>query len=113
MPAFPVTPSAHQPDTTQVVTGVGKHSQGGQPRILPAIVRVLMAAGLTFRSQPGNAGVIEVHLPGQPLTQGLRAGRLEPGLLELATPEPQQASSAASSSVQTARGWPFQSPPNG
>ena len=53
---------------------MGKHSQGGQPRILPAIVRVLMASGLTFRSQPGNAGVIEVHLPGQPLAQGLAEG---------------------------------------
>ena len=70
---------------SQVVTGVGKHSQGGQPRILPAIVRVLMASGLSFRSQPGNAGVIEVHLPGQPLRDGLRAG-LSPLMLCLQTP---------------------------
>ena len=58
----------------QVVTGVGKHSQGGQPRILPAIVRVLMASGLKFRSEPGNAGVIEVHLPGTPLDTSLLPG---------------------------------------
>ena len=58
----------------QVVTGWGKHSQGGQPRILPAIVRVLMASGLKFRSEPGNAGVIEVFLPGTPLDSSLQSG---------------------------------------
>ena len=59
----------------QVVTGVGKHSQGGQPRILPAIVRVLMASGLKFNHEPGNAGVIEVHLPGIPLDDSLHPGQ--------------------------------------
>jgi hypothetical protein len=49
----------------QVVTGVGKHSQGGMPRILPAVVRYLTDAGYRFREEPNNPGVICVLLPGK------------------------------------------------
>lgn len=57
----------------QVVTGVGKHSAGGQPRILPAVVRSLRESGLQFWSQPDNAGMVEVLLPASrhsPYTSG-------------------------------------------
>lgn len=49
----------------QVVTGVGKHSLGGVPRILPAVVRYLTDAGYRFREEPNNPGVICVMLPGK------------------------------------------------
>ena len=50
----------------QVVTGVGRHSQGGIARILPAVVRYLGEAGFAFSEEPNNPGVICVLLPGQP-----------------------------------------------
>jgi hypothetical protein len=49
----------------QVVTGVGKHSVGGVPRILPAVVRYLTEAGFNFSEEPNNPGLICVHLPGR------------------------------------------------
>ena len=57
-----IVPSLHA--CSQVVTGIGRHSAGGQPRILPAVVHSLKGSGLRFWSQPDNAGVIEVLLPG-------------------------------------------------
>ena len=46
----------------EVVTGLGRHSNTGQPRLLPAVVRYLADAGYRFDSQEGNAGVILVHI---------------------------------------------------
>ena len=52
------------PVHVQVVTGIGKHSVGRQPRILPAVVDALRDSNLRFWSQPDNAGVIEVLISG-------------------------------------------------
>lgn len=48
---------------SQVVTGVGKHSAGGQPRILPAVKQTLRQMGAGFWHQANNPGVIEVLIP--------------------------------------------------
>lgn len=46
----------------QVITGQGKHSLHGKPRILPAVVSLLLKERLPFRGNPFNAGVVEVQL---------------------------------------------------
>ena len=49
----------------QVITGVGKHSLNGRPKILPAVVRYLSDAGYRFTETLGNSGVLEVIIGGQ------------------------------------------------
>ena len=49
----------------QVVTGVGKHSLNGRPKILPAVVRYLSDAGYRFSEAVGNSGVLDVFIGGQ------------------------------------------------
>ena len=49
----------------QVITGVGKHSINGRPKILPAVVRYLSDAGYRFTETLGNSGVLEVIIGGQ------------------------------------------------
>lgn len=49
----------------QVVTGVGKHSWNGRPKILPAVVRYLSDAGCRFSEAVGNSGVLDVFIGGQ------------------------------------------------
>ncbi|KAK9908758.1 hypothetical protein WJX75_002414 [Coccomyxa subellipsoidea] len=49
----------------QVIVGLGRHSEGGVARILPAVVRYLTEAGYNFKEEPNNAGVICVLLPGK------------------------------------------------
>lgn len=49
---------------SQVITGVGKHSINGRPKILPAVVRYLSDAGYRFTETLGNSGVLEVIIGG-------------------------------------------------
>ena len=49
----------------QAVTGVGKHSLNGRPKILPAVVRYLSDAGYRFSEAFGNSGVLDVFIGGQ------------------------------------------------
>lgn len=49
----------------QVITGVGKHSMHGRPKILPAVVRYLSDAGYRFLEARGNPGVIDVTIGGR------------------------------------------------
>ena len=49
----------------QVVTGGGKHSINGRPKILPAVPRYLSDAGYRFSEAVGNSGVIDVFIGGQ------------------------------------------------
>ena len=49
----------------QVITGVGKHSLNGRPKILPAAIRYLSDAGYRFTEAVGNSGVIDVFIGGQ------------------------------------------------
>lgn len=46
----------------EVVTGLGRHSSAGQPRLLPAVVRFLSDAGYRFDTQEGNSGLINVFI---------------------------------------------------
>lgn len=46
----------------QVITGVGRHSAGNQPRVLPAVVRYLSEAGYKFDSALDNPGVVLVQI---------------------------------------------------
>lgn len=48
----------------QVITGVGKHSINGRPKILPAVMRYLSDAGYRFTESLGNSGVLEVIIGG-------------------------------------------------
>ena len=48
----------------QVVTGIGKHSAGGMPRIQPAVKNALHSRGLAFWTPKDNPGVIELLIPG-------------------------------------------------
>ena len=50
----------------QVVTGVGKHSQGGKAKLLPAVLHHLNAHDLDWEEEPGNPGQINVILYGAP-----------------------------------------------
>lgn len=50
---------------SQVITGVGKHSINGQPKILPAVVRYLSDAGYRFLAARGNPGVLDVSIGGR------------------------------------------------
>lgn len=44
----------------EVVTGVGRHSSAGQPRLLPAVVRFLSDAGYRFDTQVSKQrGVVD------------------------------------------------------
>lgn len=49
---------------SQIITGVGKHSINGRPKILPAVVRYLSDAGYRFTETLGNSGVLEVNIGG-------------------------------------------------
>ena len=49
----------------QVITGVGKHSMHGRPKILPAVVRYLSDAGYRFLEAKGNPGVLDVTIGGR------------------------------------------------
>ncbi len=48
----------------QVITGMGRHSQGGVARILPAVLRYLTEAGYNFSEEHNNPGVICIVLAG-------------------------------------------------
>lgn len=52
----------------QVITGVGKHSANGRPKILPAVVRYLSDAGYRYLEAKGNPGVIDVSIGGKRAT---------------------------------------------
>lgn len=41
---------------------MGRHSEGNQPRILPAVVRYLSEAGYKFDSALDNPGVVLVQI---------------------------------------------------
>ncbi|KAL0046380.1 hypothetical protein WJX82_010916 [Trebouxia sp. C0006] len=49
----------------QVITGIGKHSTNGRPKILPAVIRYLSDAGHRFSEAVGNSGIIDVFIGGQ------------------------------------------------
>ncbi|KAA6417051.1 MAG: hypothetical protein FRX49_12993 [Trebouxia sp. A1-2] len=49
----------------QVITGIGKHSTNGRPKILPAVIRYLSDAGHRFSEAVGNSGIIDVSIGGQ------------------------------------------------
>lgn len=49
---------------SQIITGVGKHSINGRPKILPAVVRYLSDTGYRFTETLGNSGVLEVNIGG-------------------------------------------------
>ena len=49
----------------QVITGIGKHSTNGRPKILPAVIRYLGDAGHRFSEAVGNSGIIDVFIGGQ------------------------------------------------
>ena len=62
----PHPPPNHPPTTphAQVITGRGRHSLGGQARVLPAVVRFLSDAGYQFDTDPDNVGVVNVMIDG-------------------------------------------------
>ncbi len=48
----------------EVVTGWGKHSMQGQPRVLPAVVRYCADAGFLCDTLEDNSGVLRIMLDG-------------------------------------------------
>lgn len=48
----------------RVITGIGNHSQGGKPKLLPAVVKRLSDGGYLFDTEENNAGAIRVLLGG-------------------------------------------------
>lgn len=51
----------------KVITGRGVHSVGNNPRIKPAVLEALAADGWKSFVEPGNEGVVVVHvMPGGP-----------------------------------------------
>jgi hypothetical protein len=62
---FCAMPFLFNPVSLQVITGIGKHSTNGRPKILPAVIRYLSDAGHRFSEAVGNSGIIDVFIGGQ------------------------------------------------
>lgn len=58
-------PTASLCGVLQVITGVGKHSINGRPKILPAVLKYLSDSEFCFTEAFGNSGVLEVYIKGQ------------------------------------------------